>query len=291
MHGVVDVSRSFLQAGSRRVEPSRHGAASESASGPLGGRRTLGLAGIVGCSSNALLGRPANCEAEEAAPATRRGRVVDEFNVLSPEARSSLDGILGKLEKDTGTRVRVLCPPPGIMAKKESFMKFFIPIRKDWQLDQQSAVIVAEERVAEKAQQETELPGQLKGVAQSMAPKKKEKEGFLVPATVASRNVAAQDKRPTILTIMSGNKFLDRYSVAVDPDFLYSVETTYGNKQYLEARGRDGAVIDAVNNVAAVLYNALDVQRAVRAGRATKPDRVSKAISVEEAAAILAKHP
>lgn len=255
--------------------------------GPAGGRRAVGLAGIVGCGGSALLGSPALCGAEEVTPAVR-GRVVDEFNVLTPDTRSNLEVFLGKVEKDTSVKVRVLCPPPGIMGKKEGFVTFFRPIKKDWNLDQKSVVIVAEERPSDAKQQAADAaaPMLINDLATKMKPKK-QTGGFQYPATVAGNNLRAEDKRPSILTIMAGTNFLDRFNGGVALDYLYSVETTYGNSAYVADKGRDGAVTDAVRNIAAILYNIEDLKKAK--GTGAKP--LKEAMGVDEATAMIAKGP
>lgn len=250
------------------------------------GRRTFGVA-----SASALLlfsASPSGAEenlqiaaaVDDVEKATRppRTKVADEFNTLTPEMRTNVDLILTRLENDTGVKVRVLCTPPGILGSKEKWYPFFLPIMKEWKMDQRGAVIVVEERIADAALRMEELK---KDPVASMA----------VMATVVGgvpQQKASEDRQPSLITIMPGANFVDKYGGALSLGYLYDLEKTFGTASYVDGRGTGAAVEAVVKNMAAVLYS---MESAKSAKLLSRVKVVESAMGAEKVAAILARHP
>lgn len=79
-------------------------------------------------------------------PSVGTTKVVDATNLLAPSTEKALEALVGQLQRDTGLKVRVVCPPSGIERSKESYGEYMRPISKAWELDQSSIVLSAEER-------------------------------------------------------------------------------------------------------------------------------------------------
>jgi len=85
-----------------------------------------------------------------AASLPERAFVLDKTGLIAPSTRKYLDGVLRRIQEQTGVKVRVVCPPPGLQEDREAFKQFLRPINKDWGMDQSSIAILAEQRVSKK---------------------------------------------------------------------------------------------------------------------------------------------
>lgn len=73
--------------------------------------------------------------------------VCDQTNLLVPSSEKYLDAIMRQLESETKVKLRLVCPPNGVILGRESWKEYSSPIFKEWAVDQSTLVIIAEQRV------------------------------------------------------------------------------------------------------------------------------------------------
>lgn len=122
------------------------------------GRRRAG-AGLV-VSASMLFGAAIGlwCGAPREARADDEGvagqavpPVLDETGLLASSTKKKLIPLLQRLERDTGLKVRIICPRQGLQQRRPEWKEYLRPISQRMGIDQNSLVIVAEQRAQEKS--------------------------------------------------------------------------------------------------------------------------------------------
>ncbi|CAE8607959.1 unnamed protein product [Polarella glacialis] len=211
-----------------RVETSSHRAAWGLRVSPRGeseerisrseGRSDL-LRGFLAASlSLALAAREA---ATARAEVPERQLIIDETKLVASSTEKYLDGLLRGLQRDTGLKVRVICPPAGIQGDRKAFAEYLRPINKDWGVDSSTLVIVAEER------------------------NKKQRNG--------------QQGRPLpLMTIQAGFRLQERFQYRLTQDYLLGCADRFGFPTTVNERGTNESMKAATANVVAVMFSLVD---------------------------------
>lgn len=112
---------------------------------------------LAGLSSSLVLSSSEEAHSEEPA-AVRQVQgtdfVIDTTKLMAPTTISQIDGAIRRLQQDTGLKVRLICPPPGVSKDRDSYMAYLKPIAKKWDLDQTGIVVTAELRIQGKTRRQ-----------------------------------------------------------------------------------------------------------------------------------------
>lgn len=96
---------------------------------------------------------PACAETVNSYVAPADGLVVDTADLLTASTQSYLDGLLARLEAETGFKVRVVCPPMGTQRSRESWSEYLRPIGRRLGVGEGSILIVVEQPAPKGSQQ------------------------------------------------------------------------------------------------------------------------------------------
>lgn len=176
--------------------------------------------------------------------------VVDQAGLTVPSTRRYLSGLLGRLEAESGIKVRVICPPPGLRRDRARFGDFMGPLTKSLGLDQNSVVIVAE-----------------------------------LQAEARSGRLARR-----LLNLQMGTALQQRFQYAFNNDFMSSVANRFGSQGSVDEKGTDGAIREATENIAAALYSLVDRESGGPSRSLFTKPWYRSYVPAEDVASILGRH-
>jgi len=184
--------------------------------------------------------------------AKTQGVVADDLDLLAPSSEARLGRLLGRLEAETGIKVRVACPPRGVQEDRERWKEYYRPLSKAWGTDESSLVIVVNQ------------------------PDPRRTERSIEP------------KQIELLTIVPGVKLKEKFQYTLTSDYILRTASRFGDRSYVEKNGMDTAITEATENVVAALYSLLDRRQDGAKVRIVRGFR--EPLSPEEVTAVLDRH-
>lgn len=178
--------------------------------------------------------------------------IADDMDLLPPSSEVRLARLLGRLETETGIKVRVVCPPRGVQEDRERWKEYYRPLSKAFGTDESSLVIVVDQ------------------------PDPRRTERSIEP------------KQIELLRIVPGVKLKEKFQYTLTNDYILRTASRFGDRSYVQQKGIDTAVMETTENIVAALYSLLDRRQDGAKVRVVRGFR--EPLPPEEVLAVLERH-